>query len=184
MTREELELLKVDEIRGICKERGISCYRGKSRLKKSELIDELLEQKDIITNCKNRLKIEHLHDKDIAGTITDEEVKELKNGYLKHPNLAKPRIREFDAEKRYKYVEDAEIGTFVAAIFPNGKVKSAKIINKSTKNKKLKLQTSYGLEVVVQYKDVLWVRAGKRWPKGILMLMKSNEKVSNQREVY
>jgi hypothetical protein len=184
MTREELELLKVDDIREMCKERGIPCYRGKNRLKKSELIDSLFEQQDVIKDCKEKMRIQELKAKDEEGNITDEEVDELKDGYTKHPQMAKPRIREFDVERRYKYIEDAEIGTIVAAIFPNGKVKSAKIINKSSKNKKLKLETSYGKEVIVPYKDIIWVRYGERWPRGILALMKSNENVRNTQEVY
>lgn len=75
-------------------------------------------------------------------------------------------------DQRMSYVERIEIGTIVAFRLSNGKVKSAKVVKKSTKNRKLKLETDYGAEYIVSYDDVVWVRTGKRWPRGVYNLLK------------
>lgn len=73
---------------------------------------------------------------------------------------------------KMNYVENVELGTLVAFRLRNGRVKSAKVIKKSSQSRKLKLQTNYGAEFVVSYDDVLWVRTGKRWPRGVYNLLK------------
>ena len=65
-----------------------------------------------------------------------------------------------------------KIGTLVAFRLSNGKVKSAKVMKKSTKNRKLKLETNYGAEYIASYDDIIWVRTGKRWPRGVYNLLK------------
>ena len=64
------------------------------------------------------------------------------------------------------------MGTLVAFIDDSGKARTAKVKNKSTKNRKLKLETEYGAEYIVDYRSILWVRTGKRWPKGVYNLLK------------
>lgn len=76
------------------------------------------------------------------------------------------------SSNKMKYVENAEIGTIVAFKLPDGRVKSAKIERRSTSRRKLKLVTQYGVEFVVSYDDVIWVRTTKRWPKGVYNLLK------------
>ena len=83
-------------------------------------------------------------------------------------------------KRKMRYIESAEIGVIVAFRLPNGRVKSAKVVKKSTKNRKLKLETSYNAEYIVSYDDVIWVRTGKRWPKGVYELLKG--KVDNGKE--
>lgn len=77
-----------------------------------------------------------------------------------------------DMEQKMSYVENINIGTIVAFRLSNGKVKSAKVVRKSTKNRKLKLETDYGAEYIISFDDVIWVRTGKRWPKGVYKLLK------------
>lgn len=76
--------------------------------------------------------------------------------------------------QKLKYVENAEVGTIVAFRLPNGKVKSAAIEKRSTKRRVLQLVTSYGKTFVVSFDDVVWVKTGTRWPKGIFDLLKGN----------
>lgn len=76
------------------------------------------------------------------------------------------------SDQKMSYVEGIEIGTIVAFRLSNGKVKSAKVVKKSTKNRKLKLETDYGAEYIVSYDDIVWVRTGKRWPRGVYNLLK------------
>ena len=81
-------------------------------------------------------------------------------------------VREVDMEQKMHYIENIEVGTIVAFKLSNGKVKSAKVVKKSTKNRKLKLETDYGAEYIVSYESIIWVRTGKRWPKGVYNLLK------------
>jgi len=81
-------------------------------------------------------------------------------------SLSKARVRE-------NYIENVEPGTILAFKMPGGeKVRSAAIVNRSSKNRKLKVVTSYGVEYVISYDDVVWVRTGKRWPRGVYNLLK------------
>lgn len=77
-----------------------------------------------------------------------------------------------DMKQKMAYVENIDIGAIVAFRLSNGKVKSAKVTRKSTKNRKLKLETNYGAEYIIPFEDVVWVRTGKRWPKGVYRLLK------------
>lgn len=81
-------------------------------------------------------------------------------------------------ERKMRYVENIELGTLVAFRLPNGRIKSAKVIRKSSKDRKLQLETDYGAKYIVSYEDIVWVRTGKRWPRGVYNLLKgitSNE---------
>ena len=73
---------------------------------------------------------------------------------------------------KLRYIDNADIGTIVAFRLPGMKAKSAKIIRKSTKNRKFKVETAYGMQFVISYDDVLWVKTNKRWPKGVYLLLK------------
>lgn len=77
-------------------------------------------------------------------------------------------------EKRTRedYIATAPIGSIVAFITDDGKYKSAKIINRSTARRYLKLQTAYGREYKVPYTSVIWVKTGSKWPRGIYNLLK------------
>ena len=83
-------------------------------------------------------------------------------------------------EQKMRYIENVELGTIVAFRLANGRVKSAKVVKKSTKSRKLKLETNYNAEYIVSYDDIIWVRTGKRWPKGVYELLKG--KVNNGKE--
>ncbi len=64
------------------------------------------------------------------------------------------------------YIEQAAIGTIIAFRLPNGKVKSAKINQKSTKNRRFMVEKEYNDQNVVDYDNVEWVRTGNRWHRG------------------
>ena len=79
---------------------------------------------------------------------------------------------EPDWESKAKYIDRVEKGTIVAFNTDDGKVKSAKVMKKSSKEKLLKCVTSYGKEYLVKYEDVIWVKTGLRWPRGVYNLLK------------
>ena len=86
-------------------------------------------------------------------------------------------------EQKMSYIENIDIGTIVAFRLSNGKVKSAKVVRKSTKNRKLKLETDYGAEYIVSYDDIVWVRTGKRWPRGVYKLLKGQVDANDKEQI-
>lgn len=82
---------------------------------------------------------------------------------------------EPDWESKAKYVDRVEKGTIIAFNVGGNKVKSAKVVKKSSKEKLLKCVTSYGKEYIVRYEDVIWVKTGMRWPRGVYNLLKGIE---------
>ena len=69
-------------------------------------------------------------------------------------------------------IQNAPIGTIIAFKAPGGRVRSAKIKLRSTANRRLLVCTEYDAEYNVSYDDVIWVKSGKRWPKGVYNLLK------------
>lgn len=76
------------------------------------------------------------------------------------------------AEQKQKYLDNIQIGTLIAFRVSDTKAKSAKVIRKSTKLRKLQVETSYGAVHTISFQDVLWVRTGKRWPRGVYNMLK------------
>ena len=70
------------------------------------------------------------------------------------------------------YILNAKVGDLVAFMISDTKAESAKIVNKQASKRKLQLETQYGKEYEIDYKDVLWIKTGSRWPKGIYRLLK------------
>ena len=154
--REELSNMLVVDLRNMASTYGI---KNVKKYKKQELVDMICEiidgQKPTVVDEEVSVVVEE-DDNNIVETETDE--------------LSEEEI----AERRMPYVENAPIDTIVAFKLPTGKVKSAKIINKSTKNRKLKVETAYGAQFIIPYDSVIWVKTGTRWPKGVYNLLKGN----------
>nr|DAV38764.1 MAG TPA: Rho termination factor, N-terminal domain [Caudoviricetes sp.] len=85
-----------------------------------------------------------------------------------------PIRKKEDRSSKSAYIENVEPGVMVAFKFAN-KAKSAKLIARNSEERKLKLVTSYGKEYIVSYDDVLWIKTGPRWPKGVYRLLKGLE---------
>lgn len=144
--KQELMGKTVEELRKICKEKGVSYYENGKRLAKVPMIDRLVEALNDVEQPEQPVETE------VEITVEDTE-----------------RL-----ERKKKYVEQAKVGTIVAFRLPNGKVISAAITRKSTKGRKFMVETKYGAEYKISFDDVLWVRTNKRWPKGIYLLFKQN----------
>lgn len=84
---------------------------------------------------------------------------------------------EYSCDDKLKYIKGCEKGTIIAFLV-DGKARSAKIIKKSSKERVLKCITSYGKEFIVSFDDVIWVKTGTRWPRGVYNQLKGicNEK--------
>lgn len=163
--KEELQALRVADLVVICKANGIPHYRGKSRFKKDELIEAILgagtvENDGGSASVKGECEADNRNGVGVVGVEgkAREDSTDTELG--------------IDIEQKMAYVENAEVGTLVAFRLSSGKVKSAKVIKRSAKNRMLKVETSYGATYVVPYEDVVWVRTGKRWPRGVYNLLK------------
>ena len=155
--REELGNMLVVDLRNMASTYGI---KNVKKYKKQELVDMICEiingQKPTVVDEEVEASVAVEEDDNNIETVADE--------------LSEEEI----AERRMPYVENAPIDTIVAFKLPTGKVKSAKIINKSTKNRKLKVETAYGAQFIIPYDSVIWVKTGTRWPKGVYNLLKGN----------
>lgn len=176
VTRENLNEMNVENLRKYASSVGVKKIRS---FKKTELIEE------IIKVCSEDEK----HEVEVFGT--DEEIANLHSPSSSVEALPKVLVGEradfavideeagnFEqANKHLEYIENAEVGTIVA--FRVGdKVKSAKIINRSSARRKLKLETAYGRIYVVDYDDIIWVKTSSRWPRGVYELF---SKVKNSK---
>ena len=140
MTRQELEGKTVAELTAICKDRKLTYYKGKKKLNKSEMIEKILCSEDDKADIRKKIEEAGKNEATIENKI--------------------------DSKK--EYIETIQVGTLVAFREPDtNKLNTAKVVKKSTKNKKLMLQTQYGAEFIVPYEFIVWVKTGSRWPKGI-----------------
>lgn len=148
---------------------------------------EKLTVKELIKDYATPLNITGRHDMKKADLIqailmkyAEEEPNKLVDASTKEEKVEKQvkkksGLTEVQKANKTRYVENAEIGTIVAFKLPGMKVKSAKITRKSSKNRKFKVETTYGTEFVISFEDVIWVKTNKRWPKGVYNLLKGIE---------
>ena len=169
MSREELLAKTKEEVSAIAKDFGVTRSIGSKRKTKEQLVDEIMEKQ----NPQSETGTVEVEDEDWQQPETEKEATEV---------VAEDEIiltPEQKAERRKSYVENVQIGTLVAFKSITGKVKSAKVVKRSSKNRRLKVETKYGAEFVIPYDDVIWVRTNKRWPKGVYQLLKG---VTNNEE--
>lgn len=158
MSRENLQKKTCKELRELAKELNIS---GRWDMTKDQLIDAILGA-EVVENTN-----ESESAKDECKVDNQENVVEVEDKVEKESANV-----DVDMAQKMPYIENIEIGTFVAFRLSNGKVESAKVTRKSTKNRKLKLETDYGAECIVSFDDIVWVRTGKHWPRGVYKLLK------------
>lgn len=169
MSKEILEAKTKKELRVIATELEIT---GRWDMTKAQLIDAILRAKSV-KNIKSKDIEEEIpksaNDECKIDNQDDVNVEVEEKVENESANVAKVNI---NTEQKMSYIENIGIGTLVAFRLPNGKVKSAMVTRKSTKNRKLKLETDYGAEYIVSFNDIIWVRTGKRWPRGVYKLLK------------
>ena len=154
MNKEELQKMKCRELYKLATSKGI---KGAWNLRKAEVIEAILgaeKNAKVAGSAKENIKIDN---PDVE--VENKTQKESANIVV-------------DFEGKMQRIEAIEIGTLVAFKLSNGKVKSAKVARKSSKNRKLKVETEYGASYIINYEDVIWVRSGKRWPRGVYMMLK------------
>lgn len=169
MDREQLMAMKVDELRKLGPTVGV---KNAKKYKKVELVDAILRASESAGNSEEvSAPVEN-------GIEANKSGKSKKDATVEQ-DVAKVVGPVINMEQKLKYIEGAPIGTLVAFRLPNGKVKSAKIINRSNKQQKLKLETSYGRQFVIPYNDVVWVRSTEKWPRGVYNQLKGITEETN-----
>lgn len=165
MSREDLMKMKVDELRKYASSVGVKNSHG---FKKADLVEAILAaEKSAQSSNEKDAEVEQKIDSQKEDSAEEAVAGENENDAADVVNVS------MDMERKMPYIEAAAIGTIVAFKVPNtGVLKSAKIVNRSTKNRKLKLETAYKKQYVVRYEDIVWVRAGSRWPTGVLKALK------------
>lgn len=162
------EKLTVKELREVAKNLNIP---GRWDMTKAKLVEAITGAESEKANVGGITKVV---DNDInEESATEEKVIDNQKAKVEEETeIEKKSCAAIDTDKRVEYVERVSAGTLIAFRLPSGKVISAKIKRKSTKRKLLQVETSYGAEHLVPFKDVLWVRTGKRWPRGVYNLLK------------
>lgn len=177
MSREILEAKTKKELRAIATELEIT---GRWDMTKPQLIEAILraksaevsKQEEVVEEISQSAKDEDKVDNHECENVEVEDKVENESAGVK-----------VNMEQKMSYIENIDIGTIVAFRLSNGRAKSAKVTRKSTKNRKLKVETDYGAEYIISYDDVIWVRTGKRWPRGVYKLLKGQVDANGKEKI-
>ena len=179
MSKEFLEVKTKKELRVIATELEIT---GRWDMTKPQLIDAILGAKSIECN-ENEKSVGDITSTKSANDECKVDNHERVNVEAENKVENKSANVKVNMEQKMRYIENIDIGAIVAFYLSNGKVKSAKVTRKSTKNRKLKLETNYGAEYIISFDDVIWVRTGKRWPRGVYSLLKGQVNANGKEKI-
>lgn len=155
--KEILNQKTTKELMGMAKELDLPRYNGKNKKTKTELIDILLS-----SGC---LQFEESYD-----VSEKSEFEEMLENTVNEKKVKEDKPWEF--KSREKEVESAEVGTLIAFLDTKGKARTGALVNRSSNKKMVKLVTEFDREFIIPYANVLWVKNGTRWPKGIYKMLK------------
>lgn len=164
---EELNAKTRDELRAIAKEMDIV---GRSKMTKSELVTAVYDNQPFEEVAEANEVVET-----IAETVNDE--KQLNKVEEKPKNEEPNEVDKLRHENHMKIVEACEVGDFVAFTCFGSKARSAKVTRKSSKRKKLEVETAYGKKFIIDYDMVIWVKKSQdaKWPHGVYKALKGIE---------
>ena len=186
LKKDELMLMKNTELSAMCKERGIPVYEGKNHVKKEVMVDRLLayqESNKPVENNPTEKKAEpkpvkKANEKIVISHTVNPVIPPVMKKELN--NIIKENERETEEilntpwimGNKDDLIEKAEVGTLIAFIDNRGKPRTAKMVNRSSARRQVKLVTEYDWEFIVSYDSVLWVKFGARWPKAVYTMLK------------
>lgn len=116
--------------------------------------------------------------------LSDDQLKELATKYsVSCPEQFTKSDRDFviyaletfpepDNNAVADYIDEAVPGNLIAFRCNGYRVKSAKIIKKSSAENKLLVETKYGKRFLMPYDDVVWVNTTGHWPRWVYNLLK------------
>lgn len=108
---------------------------------------------------------------DAISAILFVEKVNSENAEEKNERIVETECPTDSKKKKEDYVNGIEVGVLVA-FRTREKVISAKVKKRSTPNRRLLVETQYGAEYKISFDDVIWVKTGKRWPRGVYNLLK------------
>ena len=164
MTKNELLSLPKKDIMKMCKEAGLPRYKGKTELTKEELVDSLIANVEFV---------EEGYEGDDAIVVKQEEDEEVVEEKVEKPE---PWVMK----DRSTLIENAEVGTLIAFYDEKGKPRTAALVNRSSARKVIKLVTEFEREFIVPYDNVIWIKKGSRWPRGVYNLLKGYSSNGNK----
>lgn len=196
MTKENLQSKSLKELRNVAKDWEVT---GRWDMNKEELIAAILKAEE---ECNEPVKTEsakveeEIGDKKKPQIITADVAKEnLEKAASKKKEVVKEvcpikadvdaevydsdELSEAQQEEKLEYIKRVTKGSLIA--FRIGEsVKSAMVTNKSVGRQLIKAENKVGKEFIIPFKDVLWVRTGKRWPRGVYNLLKGGTQNGNK----
>jgi transcription termination factor Rho len=162
---EHLEELTVKELREIAKNLKVKNYWN---MRKADLVEQIKvkqsEKEKEETNSKDKVDV-----KEIKVPVKVEEAK--------RPVVQEPiKVEESPSLKR---LEIGAIIAFKIKVRDDIKLRSAKVIRTSHRNRSILIEDKMMKRYVISFDDVAWVKTGKRWPGQIFKALKGgtyNEK--------
>ena len=125
---------------------GLPRYSGKGRKSKEELVEQILSFE------------------------SQREAEEYAEKYRSCVDMAK-----VNREDKNEYIETVPFGVLVA--FADGEnVNSAKLTDRDNERKVVQVSTLDNRLIWIDFNDILWVKTGARWPRGIYNLLKQRRK--------
>lgn len=148
-----LEDMKVKELRNLAKELNII---GRWRMNRRQLLSAIETAE---SNLEKAKKVE-------------------KNMKKKEMNKIDTEVKKPKSNNHNEYLKNITVGDLIAFVDPVRKrLETAKVVKKSNRNDKLKVETSYKLEFVIESKQIIWVKTGKRWPVWIYNVLKGKSPI-------
>ena len=195
LKKDELMQLKNTELSLMCKERGIPVYEGKTHVKKEVMVDRLIAYEIDNATVENKpterkaqpKPVKKASEKKFNTHVVNPVVPPAMKNELN--NMIKENEKETEGILNTPWVmggkdeliEKAEVGTLIAFIDDRGKPRTAKMVNRSSSRRQVKLVTEYDWEFIASYDAVLWVKLGARWPKAVYTMLKEYK---NGKHVY
>lgn len=169
--REELVKKTIKELLVIAKEMNVV---GRHDMRKEQLIEAIVSKQTEVANVapKNGTSTSVVkstgqdESKDIEAELAlDNRSEEWDN----QPASGDSNVSRLPKPKE-AYIENAKVGTIIAFKVNNTKVISGMIeeIHKSD----FLVRTKSGIRFTVRKKNIIWVKTGPRWPKGVYLALK------------
>lgn len=143
--------------------------KGKNNMKKQMLenktVKELLKLPEAkLIKGRYDMKKAELIEALMAHTAS-EEPKDDSEAATRHPVISIVSRNE-----KAQYIDNIKIGTIVAFSVNNSKALSGKVeeIHRSV----LVVETKNGVKFTVKKSNIIWVKTGERWPRGVYLALK------------
>lgn len=175
------EEFTVKELREIAKELKVPKWYEKTKDKlKIEIlmsVNGLIKFKNNNKNNKeeNMTTKEKEFSMEWAKKMTEAENKEEEREKMENENIADAEYGEDETENKNvenvrtkdSYIDNIEIGMIIAFNIARGKAMSAKVISIDSENNMYLCKAIDNTPYKVPRSSIIWVKTGKRWPKGI-----------------